>query len=419
MVYENRRSMRRATLVAVLIGIMVVLSAVAAYAAVRPAFSADRGFFAGPGPVGITDGDFDATPGTDLVTSNRFGDGVNGNGDISCLSGNGDGTFDAPVQQDAIVSAFSINSANLDEDANRDLVVTDPDSGPATVRVFSGNGDCTFDLTDTIRTGGPGGFEPFDTALADLDTDGDTDVAVTNQEAGSVRIYDNDGTGNLSTVRTVNIGAASNPTGIDAGNTDGDTDTDLAVALSGTGEVTILENERGGNFFDRGATFAMSNADTDPVAIEFGRFNTDDALDIATGNVDASPDNDFVGVAFGRGNGNFDAPRFYSSGGDSPVALTLGNIDGQTRTDITAVNQFSNADPAANAGNVGVLTNNGDGTFLGPDAFDVGDGPNDVTAGRFDADTRIDLATANFGDDDPRPRAVDTVSVLRNRTPAQ
>lgn len=389
----------RLVLVALLVGMVVALSATTAYAATKhPNFGRDRTFEAGPGPVGIVAGKFDGNRKVDLVSANRFGDASSG--DVSCLAGNGDGTFDAPEQQDLTVSAYAIELADFDGDGNLDVVLTDPDSSPPSVNVLLGNGDCTFDKVDTEESGGTGGFEPFDLAVADFDR--------------YVCIFLNDGSGELTVTDTVGTGAGSNPTGIDAGNFDGDRDADLAVALSGTGEVTILENQSGGEDFDQGTTFDVSNEDTVPVALEVGRFNRGDALDIATGNADGELDDDFVGVALGRGNGNFNAPRFYSSGGDSPFSLALGNYNLQRGTDIAAANQFTNAPSDANRGNVGVLSNRGDGTFVGPDTFDTGDGPNDVTAGRFNGDDKVDLATANFGDDDPD--TVDSVSVLLNKT---
>lgn len=407
--------MRRAAILSLLVGVFVVLSATAAFAAVtRPEFGTDRAFNAGPGPVGIVDGKFNGDANIDLVTANRFGDAP-GNGDVSCLAGNGNGTFDAPEQQDLTTSALAIERADFDGDGNLDVVLTDPDTSPPSVAVLLGNGDCTFTKVDTEDSGGTGGVDPFDLAVADFNRDGDPDVAVTNQESNNVRIFLNDGTGNLTATDTVQTGTGSNPTGIDAGNFDGDRDADLAVALSGTGEVTILENQSGGTNFDQGSTFDMSRDDTTPVALEVGQFNGG-GRDIATGNADfgGDADNDFVGVALGRDNGNFNAPRFRSSGGDSPFSLALGNYNLQRGTDIAAANQFANATPDANRGNVGVLSNRGDGTFVGPDTFDTGDGPNDVTAGRFNGGTKPDLATANFGNDDPDTE--DSVSVLLNRT---
>ncbi len=404
--------MRRASILGLLVWVLVVLSATAAFAAVaRPDFGDDRAFNAGPGPVGIVDGKFDGDSNVDLVTANRFGDASNG--DVSCLAGNGNGTFDEPEQQDLTTSAYAIEQADFDGDGNLDVVLTDPDTSPPSVAVLLGNGDCTFTKKDTEPSGGDGGFDPFDLAVADFNRDGDPDVAVTNQESNNVRIFLNDGTGDLTVTDTVQTGTGSSPTGIDAGNFDGDRDADLAVALSGTGEVTILENQSGGTNFDQGSTFDMSRDDTTPVALEVGQFNGG-GLDIATGNADGEADNDFVGVALGRGNGNFNAPRFYSSGGDSPFSLALGNYNLQRGTDIAAANQFANAPSDANRGNVGVLSNRGDGTFVGPDTFDTGDGPNDVTAGRFNGDKKPDLATANFGNDDQE--TLDSVSVLLNRT---
>jgi hypothetical protein len=69
--------------------------------------------------------------------------------------------------------------------------------------------------------------------VSDFDRDDDPGVAVTNQESNNVRIFENDGSGDLSEIDTVQTGAGSNPTGIDAGKFDGDRDTDLAVVGEG------------------------------------------------------------------------------------------------------------------------------------------------------------------------------------------
>jgi hypothetical protein len=295
------------------------------------------------------------------------------------------------------------------------VVITDPDSSPPSVVVALGNGDCSFTEEDTEPSGGTGGFDPFDVVAADLDGDSDPDVAVTNQESNSVRIFRNDGTGNLEELDTVETGPGTNPTGIGAGKLTGDAGVDLAVALSGTGEAVVLENE--GSNFDPGPAFDMANDDApSPVGIVVGRLDSaDKKADIATSNVDVGDaDDDYVAVARGFGNGNFSSPTFYSSGGDSPFSLTLGNFNRESGTDIAAANQYANAPATANNGDISILTNRGNGTFVGPDVFDTGDGPNDITAGKFNGDRKADIATANFGDDDPN--TVDSVSVLLNTT---
>jgi hypothetical protein len=68
-----------------------------------------------------------------------------------------------------------------------------------------------------------------------------------------------------------------------------------------------------------------------------------------------------------------------------------------------------------NRGNFGVLTGNGDGTFVGPDRFDTGDGPLGITDGRYNADNKPDITTAIFGAGGPETET-DTVAVSLNKT---
>lgn len=67
-----------------------------------------------------------------------------------------------------------------------------------------------------------------------------------------------------------------------------------------------------------------------------------------------------------------------------------------------------------NRGNFGVLTGNGDGTFVGPDRFDTGDGPLGITDGRYNADNKPDIATATFGAGGPETET-DTVAISLNK----
>ena len=172
--------MRRVVLVAMLVGMVVAMSAATAYAAiVHPNFGEDKAFKAGPAPVGVVDGSFSQDTRVDLVTANRHGGSATG--DVSCLRGNGDGTFDPPKQQDLTVSAWAIEQANFNGDEFSDVVVTDPDSSPPSVNILLGNGDCTFDDGDSEDSGGTGGLDPFDLAVANFDHATGPDVAVTNQ----------------------------------------------------------------------------------------------------------------------------------------------------------------------------------------------------------------------------------------------
>lgn len=411
--------MRRPVLLAVLVSIMVALSAATAFAAImRPDFRTPRFYKAGPGPDGIVTGDFNEDGNRDLVTSNRYGGDPVGTGDVSCLQGSGDGKFTKVNEQDPTVSANSISVGKLNGDAHLDVVLTDPDSSPPSVVVLLGNGDCTFTKKDTEDSGGVSpGYDPFDTALADFDDDGDLDVAVTNQESNNVRIFDNNGRGNLSNDQTIQVG--SGPNGISAGRLDADSDRDLAVALSGEGAVAVLKNDGSGTFSLSPVTRDITNAEAPyPSPLVLADFNKDRKLDVATGNVDGDDtDDDIVAVALGKGDGTFADPTFKSSGGDCPLSLQTGDYNRDGALDIAAANQFcSVTDSSLNRGNFGVLSGRGNGTFVGPNRFDTGDGPLGITSGNYNADDKPDIATATFGAGGPDSET-DTVAISINKTP--
>ncbi|MBI1747078.1 MAG: VCBS repeat-containing protein [Acidobacteria bacterium] len=90
---------------------------------------------------------------------------------------NGDGTFQRPVCYMAGPAPMSILAGDLNNDGNLDLLALNPERGPLVngVAVLLGNGDGTF---QTSRLLYPAGAYPRLFSLADLNGDGNLDVAV-------------------------------------------------------------------------------------------------------------------------------------------------------------------------------------------------------------------------------------------------
>lgn len=164
---------------------------------------------------------------------------------ITMLTGNGDGTFQAP-QTVATPSAFSndLTVADINGDGNLDLVAA-TDSG---IEVFYGNGNGTFQP----------GVEYATTATADsvatgnFFNDGYPDVAVGDKN-GNVELFRNVDGKSLVLASTVNTGNSSSATGtlVRAGNLDGNGQSDLGVLVNtGTsgGSVYAVWNQGNGTF---------------------------------------------------------------------------------------------------------------------------------------------------------------------------
>jgi hypothetical protein len=141
-------------------------------------------------PIGIAVGDFNGDGKLDIAVANGDDGWVNedlgapNNNEIAVLLGNGDGTFQTPVQYATTTGAANaIATADINHDGKLDLVVANgTEFGGNTFNLFLGNGDGTFQAATTHATGNT----PRAVVVADFNGDGRLDVAV--QGAGMVNI---------------------------------------------------------------------------------------------------------------------------------------------------------------------------------------------------------------------------------------
>lgn len=136
------------------------------------------------------------------------------------------GSFASPVGYSVGKTALAIAAGDFDGNHRSDLVVANHDSNTITVLLNSGSG--TFPLAQTIATSaGPGTV-----ITADLDGDGDTDIAV---GGSTVTIHWGDGRGTFPSTTVLNRSASS----VAVGDVDGNGQMDL-VMLHGGGLTTAL-----------------------------------------------------------------------------------------------------------------------------------------------------------------------------------
>ncbi|HXF05037.1 MAG TPA: VCBS repeat-containing protein [Blastocatellia bacterium] len=99
--------------------------------------------------------------------------------------------------------------------------------------------------------------------------------------------------------------------------------------------------------------------------------------------------NDLVWVYLGKGDGRFQRFRFYAVG-QGPIALAVGDINQDGKTDWVAANYLSST--------LSVALGNGDGTFgrVSTLSLNEGENPSSLAMGDFNGDGRLDVAVANF-----------------------
>ena len=112
--------------------------------------------------------------------------------------------------------------------------------------VLFNNGDGTF--ANGVNYGA--GDKPASIAIGDIDNDLDIDLAIANTGSDNVSILRNNGDGTFS--NQVIYGADRSPQAIAIADLDGDSDLDLAVANQFSNNVRVLKNLGGGSFVNGG-----------------------------------------------------------------------------------------------------------------------------------------------------------------------
>ena len=372
-------------------------------------FSAVRTYPTGAAPSAAIMRDFNGDGLVDIATANSA------SGDISILLGRRNGTFQPAITL-ATDGASALTAGDLDGDGVLDLAVTTTDA--AEVKLFHGQGDGTFEAAGTVRVGARAeGLE-----LADFNGDGLLDLVVASageqRRTGEVAVLPGNGDGTFGAARTYD--ANTNPVQVVVADLNGDGELDVAVANSHlTAGLTILLGNGDG-------TFLELNSDVISLAtnISAGDLNNDGELDLVTTNsssgtsivllgngdgtftkgdvinsgyflslttqlADLNRDGnldligggsvDGIGVFLGDGEGHFGPPTIYAVGS---LFAGLGDFNLDHAVDVVAAGSHF----------VGVGLGNGDGTLAAPVESQVQSYVNYIAPGDFNGDGIPDVA---------------------------
>lgn len=292
------------------------------------------------------------------------------------------------------VQAIALEDVNGDERA--DLVGVSPDE--ATVSVFLSRGDGTFETPVSLMVEVDGDLyrpsavavadvgSPFDSALAG-DVDGNPDIVVAAEDF--VVVFTGAGDGSFER-RDEEIDAAIDARALALADLDGDEGTDIAVVDS-SDEVIVLLNRSG--VFDPDDVEFLDTDGEGAVDIVAADFDGDGDLDLCTLNVESRT----LSLLLNEGSGSFDDALLFSTRSDPseegqrPVDLAVADLDRDGAHDAVVANFGVFGDQQA-------LVRYGPSLRFAtsfPAPFEA----TSIALGDFDGDDFLDLVVAGRRDD--------------------
>ncbi len=307
---------------------------------------------------------------------------------ISVTMNLGEGTLGSPRTYPTGAQSTGLVAADLDEDGDTDLAVSSRGNGydNDSVDLFFNDGSGVLTPATT-----PGGFGPEAISGGDVDDDGDVDLVLANywgQPQSSVSILRNDGTGTFAAEEVVELPDRVSDVAI--GDLTGDGATDLATVLptaDASGYALHVMERGAGDTFQPDATpqeFPLTtNGGTGSGGATLAPADLDDDgdLDIAVSGAAAT---EHV-VLLNQGAGSFTADAYESR----IVRVTTSDLDADGDVDLVGVGGGGGV-----AGTALVQRNAGDGTFGPVETFVTGSDPVGVTVADLQDDGRPDLLVA-------------------------
>ena len=307
----------------------------------------------------IESADLDEDGDLDLVTANFF--------TIELFWNDGSGVFSEPVSLEVNRATRFVTTGDLNEDGRLDLLYTNTSNDDVTFRLNTGAGTFAEGVSITV------GDYPTAAKIADFNGDGLMDILALNSRSDNATLIVGNGDGTFAEPQNFPIGSRI-PSQMAIADLDGDGDLDLAT--SNMESVSILHNDGSGNM-----TLA-DNFPARPTQIQARDIDGDGDPEVVFGGRDA-----MVSVLT-NASGAFLAEPVTFAVEFAPGLLTICDLDNDGDPElVTAFERFTS---------VGILWNRDQGAIaLDPVRVDMGPAPHAATIGDFDNNGTLDVATGD------------------------
>ncbi len=307
---------------------------------------------------------------------------------VSIRRNNGDGTFAAAVNYSVGSGLFTRGGAfgDINGDGYPDLVVTNSNTTTPLTPILN-DGDGTFTVGTNFAA--TASFFPDFVGFADLDGDGDLDLMLSSQfqyfgsdVAG--RMFNN-GSGVFSSLALWSVGAQ--PVSMAAADFDGDNDLDIAVANMNGNSITLLINNGSGGL----STIRTLSADvSSPRRIAFADLDDDGDLDMYVANHNGNNVLRFLN----DGNAGSTAPFAFF-----PTAYATGASTFPQHIAFADADADGNTDMIVSGSDLFIFPGNGSGGFDALQTIDLDFSPYDMAVADFSGTKSVDFATVDLAND--------------------
>ena len=344
----------------------------------------------------IAAGDLDGDGHLDLVHGvYQAAPGTHAGKDVAVRFGNGDGTFAPPLYYDTRANSTTpeaVELADLDGDGDLDVATCDWSGS-----VGDGIG-LLFNLGAGVLGGAhhvPAGQGTADLTVADVDGDGTPDVVTSDRMSMAITVHKNPGDGRLPVLAS-RFEALPLNIRLDAGDVDGDGDLDVFSSTESTGGPGALLRNHGDGTFAAPVSYNHDGPGSGVGRAKLRDLDGDGDLDLLYN----SPHTDYLNgyhfyTAMNDGTGTFGPIVLWPLGTCGNGDVDAFDLDNDGDLDVVNLEEL-NCIGQNNGNRIFVSLNDGAGTFTLLPPFAISQAPRTLAGGDFDEDGIVDLATVHW-----------------------